>query len=129
MTKQDHIDYWLECAAGDWHATQSLTASSSRHALVFAHWTLEKLSKALWVQHNQNIPPTTDTVATILADTSFPLTPAQRRFTQHLEAAHDNVLEPDPEHPLQLQETTQELLDQAVALRELLLEALHPVIR
>ena len=129
MTKQEYIDYWLEGATRDWQATQSLTASSSRHTLVFAHWTLEKLSKALWVQHNQDIPPTTDTVATILADTPFLLTPAQRLFTQHLEAAHDEVLEPDPEHPLQLQETTQELLDQAVALRELLFEALHPVIR
>ena len=79
------------------------------------------------MQRNQDIPPTTDTVATILADTPFPLTPAQRLFTQHLEAAHDDVLEPDPEHPLQLPETTPELLDQADALREQLLEALQPV--
>ena len=129
MTKQEYIDYWLEGAVGDWHATQSLTASSSRHALVFAHWTLEKLSKALWVQHNQDIPPTTDTVTTILTDTPFPLTSAQRLFTQHLEAAHDEVLEPDPAQPLQLPETTQELLDQAGTLREQLLEALRPVVR
>ena len=128
MTRQDYIDYWREGATRDWQAAQALAAPAYRtSALVFAHWTLEKLSKALWVQHNQDIPPTTDTVATILADTPFRLTPAQRRFTQHLEAAHDEVLEPDPKQPLQLQETTQELLDQAVALRELLFEALHSV--
>lgn len=127
MTKHDHILYWKETAEEDWLAAQSLAAHSDRSAsaLVFAHWTLEKLSKALWVQQHNALPPTTDTVAIILADNSFALTPAQLQFTQHLEAAHDEVLEPNFEHPLQLQETPEELLQQANALREKLLHNLH----
>lgn len=125
MTRQEHTQYWLETAESDWHATQGLAAEHGRSALVFAHWTIEKLSKALWVQQQNAPPPATDTVATILAATSFALTPAQLLFTQHLEAAHDEVLDPDPEHPLQLQQTPEELLQQANALREQLLHELH----
>lgn len=125
MTRQEHVLYWLETAESDWLAAQSLSAQSGRSALVFAHWTLEKLSKVLWVQEHDALPPATDTVATIVAATSFALTPAQLLFTQHLEAAHDEVLEPDPEYPLQLKQTPQELLQQASDLREQLLHELH----
>ncbi len=125
MTKHDHILYWKETAERDWLAAQALFTQPGRSALVFAHWTLEKLSKALWVQQHDALPPATDTVATILAATSFTLTPTQLLFTQHLEAAHDEVLEPDPEQPLQLAQTPQELLQHASTLREQLLRALH----
>lgn len=129
MTKQDHVAYWTDLAARDWGATQSLAAEHGRSALVFAHWTLEKLSKALWIQQYDALPPETDTVANILADVPFTLTPTQLHFTQHLEAAHDEVLDPDSEHPLQLQQTPQQLLQQADTLRLQLLEALHVAVK
>jgi hypothetical protein len=125
MTKQQHIGHWKEMAERDWGATQSIAAEHGHSSLVFAHWTLEKLSKALWIQHHDALPPATDTVATILAETPFHLTPTQLHFTQHLEAAHDEVLDPDPERPLQLQQTPQQLLQQADTLRMQLLEVLH----
>ena len=125
MTQQEHFEYWLEIATRDWQATQALSVKSGRSALVFAHWTLEKLSKALWVQQHGQTPPATDPVSAVLAVTSFALTPTQLLFTLHLEAAHDDVLEPNPEQPLHLEESPQELLIQANALREQLLDALH----
>ena len=98
-----------------------------RPALIFAHWTLEKLSKVLWVrEHLAPIPPATDDVAELLASTSFVLAPVQTEFVGLLKTFHDDVIESDPERPaprLSAGETPQTLIAQANNLREQLLEA------
>lgn len=99
-------------------------ATSHRPALVFAHWTLEKLSKALWVQqHPDTMPPATDDVALLLAATSFTLNAAQTTFAHRLKAYHDDVLEPDPAQPLPIPDL-ETLSTQADAMREQLLQAI-----
>jgi hypothetical protein len=47
MTTADHTRYWLDTATRDWDTVEALQTTTPRIILVFAHWTLEKLSKAL----------------------------------------------------------------------------------
>ena len=127
MTKPEHIAYWLESAEENWQ-TVNAVRHISRPMLVFTHWVLEKLSKALWVrQHTEDIPPISDNVAELLAETSFVLTPAQTTFVARLKAFHDDELEPDFENPryrVRATETPETLVAEAAQLRELLLGAL-----
>ena len=129
MTLPDHTRYWRDTAAPDWEAALSLQDRTPRPALALAHWTLEKLSKALWVRENQRpiVPGEgTDDVAEVLAGTSLALTPTQTAFVAHLKALHDDELEPDPARPVGMRghETVADLLTQAAQLRRQLLAAL-----
>ena len=123
MTTNDHIQYWLDTAAHDWGTVEAMQEVNLRPALVFAHWTLEKLSKALWVrEHSGLMPPATDDVAELLGATSFALTSAQTAFVGHLKTFHDDVVESDPERPtpqLHAGETLQTLIAQANNFRQL----------
>jgi HEPN domain-containing protein len=50
MTKQEHIDYWVNTAAEDWDTVEVLfNGKKYLHALFWAHLVLEKLAKAHWV--------------------------------------------------------------------------------
>lgn len=124
MTQEEHVRHWVDTAAYNWEGAQTLVATNLRPALVLAHWTLEKLSKALWVQQHANaMPPSTDDVTVLLAATSFILNAAQTTFAQHLKAYHDDVLEPDPAHPLPIPDL-ETLNAQAATMRRQLLEAI-----
>lgn len=53
--------------------------------LFWAHLTIEKLVKALWVKDNAgDTPPFTHSISKLLADTTLVLTPVQARFVQQL---------------------------------------------
>ena len=130
MTITEHVQYWLDTAAHDWETVNTLQANNQRPALIITHWTLEKLSKALWVRENRKtITPGegTDDVAVLLAETSFTLSPAQTAFVTRLKALHDHEVEYDPERPvapIQAPETQETLIAQANELRRQLLEKL-----
>ena len=59
MTKQEHIQYWIDSAAHDWTVCQSLFEDGHYdYSLFVAHLVLEKLLKALWVKAQaEDIPP------------------------------------------------------------------------
>lgn len=59
LTKQDHINYWLETAKRDWRTIRSMLKTREYvPALFWAHLMLEKLFKAHWVKDNEgNHPP------------------------------------------------------------------------
>lgn len=125
MTQEEHVQYWLDTAAQDWNASQVLVAKALLPAVVLAHWTLEKLSKALWVrQHPDATPPATDDVALLLAATSFLMNKEQTAFAQTLKSLHDDVLEPDPRLPVPAPDLTI-ISTQAGAMREQLLQAIR----
>ena len=71
MTKQDHIQYWLNTSQQDWEIVADLLKSKRYvHCLFFAHLALEKLCKAHWVKDNEsNHPPRIHNLVRILADT------------------------------------------------------------
>ena len=57
MTKQEHIDYWLDTAKKDWRTVQNMYKTKDFvTALFFTHLHLEKICKALWVKNNTNNP-------------------------------------------------------------------------
>ena len=121
----EHVRYWLDTAAHDWNAVDTLQIRTPRPALVFAHWTLEKLSKALWVQeHSGLMPPASDDIAKLLAATSIILTPTQMELVGRVKAFHDDVVESDPNKlkpQFREHETPQSLIAQVDALRQQLL--------
>ncbi len=59
MTKEEHINYWLESAEHDLETSNTLFESGKFDwALFIGHLVLEKLLKALFVKNNDNkIPP------------------------------------------------------------------------
>ena len=59
MTKEEHIDYWVDTAEYDWTGAEgAFDTKNYMHCLFWAHLVLEKLAKAHWVKnHEDNIPP------------------------------------------------------------------------
>jgi HEPN domain-containing protein len=86
MTKQDHVAHWMNAADQNWQEVGGMfNAGTYVPCLFWAHLTIEKLAKALWVQDNAgNTPPFTHNIARLLADTTLVLTPAQATFVQQL---------------------------------------------
>lgn len=86
MTKHDHILHWMNGADENWQEVgRMFTAATYVPCLFWAHLTIEKLAKALWVKDNVgNTPPFTHNISKLLADTTLVLTPAQASFIQQL---------------------------------------------
>ena len=128
MTTTDHVQYWLDAAGRDWDTVEALQTVNPRATLVFAHWTLEKLSKALCVrEHSGAIAPASDDVAELLAAAFIALTPTQVELVGRVKAFHDDVVESDPERPvakLKEHETPLTLITQVNTLRQHLLAIL-----
>ncbi|MET4075336.1 HEPN domain-containing protein [Hymenobacter sp. UYCo722] len=70
MTKADHIAYWMNAAAQNWQEVGAMFAAGTYVPCLFwAHLTIEKLAKALWVQDNPgDTPPFTHNIARLAAD-------------------------------------------------------------
>lgn len=59
MTKEEHINYWLESAEHDLETSDTLfEANKYDWSLFIGHLVLEKILKAVFVKNNENkIPP------------------------------------------------------------------------
>jgi len=75
MTKEQHINYWVDIAQYDWTgAEHAFNARDYVHCLFWAHLTLEKLAKAYWVKsHEDNIPPKLHNIVWILEQSNIDL--------------------------------------------------------
>ena len=75
MTKQQHIEYWINTAEEDWITVGALFDSKRYpHALFWAHLVLEKLAKAHWVKNNEgNVPPKIHNLITLLKQANVDL--------------------------------------------------------
>jgi HEPN domain-containing protein len=75
MTKQQHVDYWVDAADKDWIAVDWLLKGKQRlQALFWAHLVLEKIAKAHWVKnHEDNIPPKVHNIAWLLEESGVDL--------------------------------------------------------
>jgi len=75
MTKEQHIEYWLNTAQYDWTGVEhAFSAKDYMHCLFWAHLTLEKLAKAHWVKtHEDNIPPKTHNIVWLLEESDIDL--------------------------------------------------------
>jgi HEPN domain-containing protein len=88
MTKQDHINYWLNTANDNWADVQRMfKARSYVPCLFFTHLVFEKLAKAIWVKHNvEDIPPRIHNIISILNRTEVELTEDEAAFFEQLNA-------------------------------------------
>ncbi|MDR3184978.1 MAG: HEPN domain-containing protein [Prevotellaceae bacterium] len=75
MTKEQHIDYWINSAEEDWLSVDALLDRKRYlHCLFWAHLTLEKLAKALWVKHHEgNLPPKIHNITWLLINSNVNL--------------------------------------------------------
>jgi len=75
MTKEEHINYWVDTAQYDWSgAEEAFIAKRFMHCLFWAHLTLEKLAKAHWVRtHEDNIPPKVHNIVWLLEQSDIDL--------------------------------------------------------
>ena len=75
ITKEEHINYWINTAQKDWIAVESMFSTKNYlHCLFWAHLVLEKLAKAHWVKsHEENIPPKIHNVVWLLEESAVAL--------------------------------------------------------
>ena len=60
MNKKKSIEYWLKSAEDDWKVTYHLFEKKDyAYALFFAHLTIEKILKAIYIEVLNEIPPYT----------------------------------------------------------------------
>jgi HEPN domain-containing protein len=75
MTKQQHIEHWVDTAEDDWITVDALMIQKRYlHCLFWAHLVIEKLAKAHWVKnHNDNIPPKVHNIVWLLEESNVDL--------------------------------------------------------
>ena len=82
MTKQEYIEYWKTTSADDWKCAEDLFQTKHfLQSLFFAHLSIEKLCKAIWVKHNEtNHPPRIHNLVSILKQTPVEIAEEQLDF-------------------------------------------------
>ena len=76
ITKEQHIDFWMNTAEEDWTTVGVLFAMDRYlHCLFWAHLMLEKLAKAIWVKkHDGNeMPPAVNRIVQLLEESGVDL--------------------------------------------------------
>jgi len=78
MTKEEKVAYWLESAQNDWMVAGHLFDKGDySYALFFAHLTLEKTLKALFVFTRDDVPPFTHRLPYLADKSGLALAPDQ----------------------------------------------------
>lgn len=82
MTKQEHIQWWIDEADRNWEtAVFNMNGKQNVFALFAFHLCIEKLLKAAWVKDNvDNIPPRTHDLTKLYKETDLQLEPSQYDF-------------------------------------------------
>jgi HEPN domain-containing protein len=78
MDREDKISYWLKTADNDWQVANHLMEKGDfPYALFFAHLTLEKTLKALYVKKSDDPPPLSHRLVFLAEKTNLPVSPEQ----------------------------------------------------
>lgn len=130
MTKEDHINYWIDTANKDWQALQNMFKSKDYvHALFFSHLVLEKLCKAYWVKTNTaNTPPKIHNLITLAAQANLQLTETYIEFLSQMNQFQLEGRYPDYTNKLYntfKAEQTKEIINKVNKLRKWLLKNLQ----
>ena len=82
MNKQEHIHHWEKQVNEDYDCANVLfQAGHYAQSLYWAHISLEKLSKALWIKKNEsNTPPFLHNLLRIISQTNEEFTEEQLQF-------------------------------------------------
>jgi HEPN domain-containing protein len=86
MTKDEHILYWSKQVDADIDCANVLyQANHFAQALFWAHLSLEKLSKALWVKNNEgNTPPFVHNLLRLITQTNEEFSEEQLQFINEM---------------------------------------------
>jgi len=97
LTKEQHIDYWIVTAEKDWTSVDVLFKGKQYlQCLFWAHLTLEKLTKAIWVKkHEENIPPKIHNLVLLLEQSNIDLGGENMKFLYHYNAFQLSTRYPD----------------------------------
>jgi HEPN domain-containing protein len=96
VTRDEHIEYWVESAARDFQAMESLFAE--RHfvwSLFLGHLVIEKLLKAFHAKHSDSVPPRIHNLLKLAEDISLDLSVEQRTFLDEVTAFNIRARYPD----------------------------------
>ena len=78
MNIEQSIHYWIESADDDWVVAQHLIEKGDySYALFFAHLSLEKILKAIFVYQKKEVPPYTHRLVYLAESLSLDLNPEQ----------------------------------------------------
>ena len=129
MTKQQHIDYWINTAGDDWDSVELLfTGKKYLQSLSWAHLVLEKLTKALWVKnHAENTPPKIHNLIILLEQSNIDLGEEKMRFLYDYNAFQLSSRYPDYLNEIYkvcTRQFTEIQLDKVKEIRKCLLEIL-----
>lgn len=129
MTKQEHINYWVETAERDWHTVQSMYKTKEYvPALFWTHLVLEKLLKAHWVKDNEiNHPPKIHNLTLLAKKTNLQLPDDYVDFLDRMNQFQLEGRYPDYVsniYKIYKAERTEEVLDKAKIVKECLLKEL-----
>jgi len=97
MTKQQHIDYWINTAEDDWGSVDLLFRGRKYlQCLFWAHLVLEKLAKAVWVKnHTENTPPKIHNLIILLEQSHIDLGKEKMEFLHDYNAFQLSSRYPD----------------------------------
>lgn len=86
MNKKEHIAYWVKSSEDDEDVFELLFANKHYvYAFFIAHLSIEKLLKALWVQHNtKDIPPKVHNLIHLLDKSGVELSKKNLNFLTQL---------------------------------------------
>jgi HEPN domain-containing protein len=130
MTKQQHIDYWINTAEEDWITVEALFSTKRyAHCLFWAHLVLEKRVKAHWVKNcKENTPPKIHNLIWLLEQAKIDLGEDTMSF---LDAFNDFQLSSrypdylDKMYKLCTKELAENQLDKVKEIRQCLLKMLQ----
>ncbi len=107
MKAEEHIQFWLESAAHDLEAAESLfVAGKYDWCLFLGHLVLEKTLKALFVQaQSERIPPKTHNLVKLAENSLLELTDDQRLFLDEVNDFNLEIRYPDYKKAFYLQFT------------------------
>jgi len=82
MNKNEHINYWVKTFDDDWTTAIALLESKRYlHSLFFAHLSIEKIIKALWVKNcENNIPPKNHNLVKLISEAKVELSDEHVKF-------------------------------------------------
>lgn len=125
LNVQKHIDYWKTVSQEDWEVAITLqSADKNRHALFFAHLTLEKLLKALVCQETGDIPPRFHNLSRLSELASIDLSEQQREILAELNEFNLAGRYPEPGVPEPTGEQVADYIAKTGEIRECLLRQL-----
>jgi HEPN domain-containing protein len=113
MTKQEHIQYWIDSAERDWGACRSMFERGHfDYGLFIAYVVLEKLLKALWVKgHSRAIPLRILPLHRLAKETQLEFSKETMNYFRTLNRLAEEILYPDYKRPFH-QKYTPEFAEQ-----------------